>query len=619
MIAAVLSFVCFFNVVTAFSSYQTMQSNNKLASRSMHPKQIIKEMSICESSEKAIDVFLHNHPFLSEQDSKYDGPYDSKPILHLIGILTKNDDIIKSFDLLSKVLQSKVPNCYKIQTYKAIISSLGSKKEDERILRFIYHDIPFHTKLPPPIDIYHVAINALGKAKNMNLVMDMIADMKSKKFINIVVEDGSSLEYNFPSPDRMVYLTAMTASVRSKSSDISVRLLKDMSDQGIKPDRVAYNQVLASLAQCPSHQRYNQAMKIWEDMEADCESSNAAYKSLITLLTKEKKWSEVTIARQKMLHRNGPVEESPGFLMDLDKLQKINGNKKWYKIGYVVSETEQSSNLMFGIQNHRNPTDNGVSLVFHEANGKKVGFMLIRNQIDKDMLFSDIMGMYINDDQRGRGLAKICVAIWLQICLECGAFPRSERINKPLLSLILCNFGFEANEGGVEVEISPLAHVDFDSSSLGWTPHFALYSNAISPKDGTFGERELITQRMVIVNSPPSPRGKIAKVKTTFSHPLCRSAPKSLDDTIQNQSPKYDQCEKAKLQNLLSQALKGKLSFEIDANVLRRVIFGYLLSSENLQQSKKRDREDLSMDSIPNDKRQKCIGSNKNEMKIGHL
>merc|ERR1712038_1968212 len=102
----------------------------------------------------------------------------------------------------------------------------------------------------------------------------------------------------------------------------------------------------------------------------------------------------------------------------------------------------------------------------------------------------------------------------------------TEIINKPLLSLVLTNFGFipKDEESGIEVEVCPISNIQDKSikrnDETGWYPDFAMYSNRIRPGDGTFGERELRIQKMMITKFPPNPRGKKTFVKTSFDHPL---------------------------------------------------------------------------------------------------
>jgi predicted GNAT family acetyltransferase len=581
--ASVLIFLS--NTAIAIIVPSAMKSGCGPNSDIFHPKHIIKELSSCGlDSDKAFKVLLKRQPFLAQPNISYAGSYDSKPILHLIGILSKTNDIDRAYELLSRVIQShdtSTPTSYVLQTYKGIIGMLGTKKQYEKIMEYVYNDIPFYTKMPPPIDIYHVAISALGRGKKIRLVTKLIQDMRKNKDIKMLCKDGSSLEYKFPTPDRMAYLTALTASTRNKASDISVMLLSNMSEQGIKPDRIAYTQVLASLAQCPSKFRCDQSFKIWQDMENNNESSDASYKSLLNIFTKEKKWDDVALVRQRIHSEKMLIDETSGFLLDLDKLEKVQGNKVWYKLGHVEYGNEIGSDLIFGIQNHRNPTDNGVSLVFYEATGTKIGYMLIRNQLNQQILFSDIIGMYIQEEHRGRGIAKVCIAIWLQLCLICRAFPRSEKINKPLLSLILSKFGFKPNDGGVDIEISPISNTKVDLTKLNWRPNFAIYSKSISPNDGTFGDRELVTQRMVVVNTPPYPRGKLATVKTSLYHPSAKLA---------SQCAKTEH-ETLELQNQINKVLQHKIQLYVEDIVLSNVLFGYLLPQKGHQQIRKRKFE----------------------------
>ena len=391
-----------------------------------------------------------------------------------------------------------------------------------------------------------------------------------------------------------------------------------ISRGGIKPDVVVYNHVLSSLAstKLKSGERYEMAKNIWGEMEMEqggiC--TDATYKTLISIFSKENQWGDVAVVRDK-INASGRVSGSgvsasasvsavggvgggnisdgdkstnsakssssegveknpltPDYIMDLEKLEKVDNVKKpWYKLGKVVraghglglglgggesksSESDTNMDVVFGIQTHRNPVLNGLSLVFYTGSGEKLGYMLIRNHLDylqhsyvgpdqdtdvpvgrqskqkkqklvqpvqEQLLYSSIMGMYIDENHRGKGLANIFMGIWLQICLNSNALPRSENINKPLLSLVLANFGLvPVSDSAIEVEISPIANVQDSNTQRSWKPLFALYS--LRPLN--FGERELRIQRMVVTRFPPSPRGKVTAVKTIFEHPMTQNA-----------------------------------------------------------------------------------------------
>lgn len=288
-----------------------------------------------------------------------------------------------------------------------------------------------------------------------------------------------------------------------------------------------------------------------------------------------------------------------GHMSDLKKLEKMNKRRPvWYKLGKYEANQDGADDIsfFFGIQTHRNPTENGLSLVFFEVETeRKLGYMLIRNAIgpnprydsvgeednpecEEFLLFSKFMGMYIDENQRGKKLATKFMAIWLMICHKSNALPTTEVINKPLLSLVLTKFGFlpKDNEGSVEVEVCPISSAKDKPKQIneetGWFPEFAMYSKNIRPGDGTFGERELRIQKMMVTKYPPNPKGKKTFVKSCFDHPLVGAAQSThiVDSTLIQM--------RNELEELILISLGGKRNAEFFAdNVLtRRAIFGYL-------------------------------------------
>jgi hypothetical protein len=286
---------------------------------------------------------------------------------------------------------------------------------------------------------------------------------------------------------------------------------------------------------------------------------------------------------------------------DLRKLEKMAAKRHmWYKVGTYTALDKNDKNdisFSFGIQTHRNPSENGLSLVFHEEEtNQKLGYMLIRNNVgqkqnsgnhdtkgkeseDGFVLHSSFMGMYIYEGQRGKKLAKKFMATWLLMCLKSDALPSTEIINKPLLSLVLTNFGFipKDDDSGIEVEVCPISSVQDkpqdNNIAIGWYPDFAMYSTKVRPEDGTFGARELRVQKMMITKYPPIPRGKVTVVKTSFDHPLLHVIKSNNSESLSYDNTKND------LQGRIDRVLGGhggKVRIFADNELLRRVLFGFL-------------------------------------------
>ena len=287
---------------------------------------------------------------------------------------------------------------------------------------------------------------------------------------------------------------------------------------------------------------------------------------------------------------------------DLKKLEKMNSKRPiWYKLGAYTPHDENSTDdisFMFGLQTHRNPGENGISIVFHETETeKKLGYMLVRNTLGPNknknngnagkkndeedfIMYSSFMGMYIDEEQRGKKLAAKFMAIWLLICLKSNALPLTEIINKPLLSLVLTRFGFlpKDNESGFEVEVCPISNVKDKPTEknreTGWYPDFAMYSTR--PLNGMFGDRELRIQKMMITKHQPNPRGKITFVKTSFNHSLLHVVKSNGTAEAYNAS-KNDLIERIN-EVLEGNGLdcNGKVSMAVNDELLRRAVFGFL-------------------------------------------
>lgn len=545
--------------------------------------------------------------------------------------------------------------------FKSIINMLGHTHTSERnatlILEMLHDDIPKYNDYPPPMDMYHAVISALGRCKRMDLVETLLQDMESSR-TNRVDENSCGMkktwEYDFPIPDRLAYLTAITASIRAKESHCALNILRKMQDLGMSPDVVSYNQVLASLAKSGDLreskviERHVIALEILNEMEDSntLSPNDATYDTVISICGKDGKWDIVSrlTDHQKnrnyddvvtdeaslqmdskldnLVYRNKYSLQNSEYLTDaykndLEKIEKVGrGRIAWHKFGhYSYNDKNMADNSIafgFGIQMHKNPRQNGLSVVFYEEKSeKKLGYMLIRNTLisaenvtlqsqgyptsenftSTPQFYSSLLGMYIAEDQRGKGLANKFIAVWLQLCMRTNTLPRTEKINKPLLSLVLSKFGFHPDEdsSGIDVEVSPISHINtitMHEKLSGWKPVFAVYSPTL-PLDGSFGERDLRMQKMVISRDAPVPRGKVTRVKTTFTHPITKSSIRDTEDEKKTDLRMYLDAEvvKKKYVEKVKEVLggnnmSGKLKLQISDSMLNRALFGFCLGDK---------------------------------------
>ena len=481
--------------------------------------------------------------------------------------------------------------------------------------------MPEEAGLRPGVEAYHAAIIACGKCGELDEALALLTEMERGRPVGRSVsgERDGNLEVGFvpPRPDRMAFQTALTVCARNKRGSEALNLLCRMQRIGISPDVSACNQAISACDKVRG--MWKDAVLLLEKME-NCSSlpspNNATYNLVISACGKDNAWEAASsiMARQygEDYRTNGSMSPSvskavirdvtaltegvpsgggfSSYFSDLNVLPKVGvGKEAWWEVGRY--NYEKSKVIVVGVQPHRNPVRNGVSLVFFDgARQEKIGFMLLRNtQQESGMegrqqpaLHSSLMGMFIDEGWRGMGLANIFVATWLRLCMDLGAFPGSERMNKPLISLVLVHFGFEPRDGGVLVEVCPIQSIaapPVDSNRLDVSnqkekePQIALYSPKFQSLQGVFGERELRSQGMVIIHDQPQPSGKLTYVRTGYDHPILSAF----------HGP---QCQYTKVKHVLDDRIcaslrgvngHGRLEVELELNELRRALFGFAL------------------------------------------
>ena len=441
--------------------------------------------------------------------------------------------------------------------YKSILGNCG---QSDLIISLIYHKIPSLSGIVPSQDLCHAAMNALGHCGRVDLILEMITKMESSYSFEVErcpnIDISFMDRYTLPIPDRFAYQVALTSCLRRKKWEEALYFLERMKVMGIQPDVMAYNLVLSTLARTGNIKlRHKEAIRLLKEMEVDptIQPDEMSYNTVISICGKDNEWDLASTVMKQMerieqLNNNNGKAKGGGrtkisvtkvdeqcnkaYLQHLQTLIKVGrGHNAWYQIGKYHLKTKNQTlsnknevninnelNILVGIQTHRHPSRNGLSIVFFdETCEEKYGFILIRNSInresdcDKPFLNSFLVGMQVNKKYRGKGLANIFMGIWLHLCTTIDANPGSEEINKPLLALVLTKFGFIPQEGGVKVEVSPLCNVQEKVITV-WNPDCALYSPLLKSLDGSFSEHERRTQKLFICNNPPNPRGKTTYV-----------------------------------------------------------------------------------------------------------
>uniref|UniRef100_A0A7S2U8X6 N-acetyltransferase domain-containing protein n=1 Tax=Attheya septentrionalis TaxID=420275 RepID=A0A7S2U8X6_9STRA len=490
------------------------------------------------------------------------------------------------------------------QCFKAAIAACGVCGDWEKALHILKIDMPSGADLQPSIDAYHAVLCACGRASQIDQMLQLMRDLETGSGDQLS-ESKRTGALGLPQPDRTCYQTALTACMRNQDRwSESLLLIRRMREQGIEPDLNCYNLAIASCSKAAG--RHKEAIQLLEEMENDptVQPNDMSYESVIRACSKAGAWedssrflskisSEASIDRaEKGGHANavsmGGDQQMPVYFERLNQFQKVGkGREAWWQIGSFkfsnCSDADFRETLEIGIQPHRNPVRNGISLVFiNSKNQEKVGFMLLRNHVyhsNQALLQSSLIGMLIEKKYRGKGLANIFMSIWLSVCLDTHTIPAAEKINKPLISLVLSRFGFipPIDGGGVEVEIAPYkqgmttVQSKSDETQRDWEPTMCLYSPSHKSLDGAFCNRDLRQQKMVISRDPPNPRGKKVHVKTGFVHPIAEHLGRNNPDSLETMT----QLE-TMVKGTLSEEDGNKLVFAGNAMSLKQSMFGFM-------------------------------------------
>ena len=438
------------------------------------------------------------------------------------------------------------------QIYKAVVSLLGQSNNvsdniaGRLILHLLHEHMPMVTQIEPEPEIYHAALNSLGRRGKSNELLNLLEGMEKSY-------RTSTCEY--PPVDQMAYQTAISSLSRHGSTQTALSILHRMNATGFLPDANCYNAFLIGLAKEAGRadldsdiKVHKLALQMLQEMERqNLDPTEQAYNSVISACCKDGAWNKATkIEEQGMRNVSSSIlteidfnetckeitQNNSGavtsknhlstYFRNLECYKKVGkGKDSWWEIGqYLRNDTL----VIIGIHPHRNPVRNGLSLVFYQ-DGVRLGRLLLKNssseKVDGEnsgrLLYSSIVGMEVDKSYRGRGLSKLFIAIWLKCCLSVGAYPRAAMMNKPLISLVLIKFGFVPNEGGTCCELIRLSNRNklFD-------PKFGLYSSS-KTLQGVFSERVLRSQNIAILDyASLSTRSEasVIYIKTAFEHPI---------------------------------------------------------------------------------------------------
>jgi len=468
--------------------------------------------------------------------------------------------------------------------YKAAFSLLGHAHDEKKqrggstsatycttrlIMHLLRYHMPHIARLKPGAEIYHAAINALGKIGEYDLILEILDEveqcnesilrygaavsMTTATNNNAIVgrPPTSSSDKVATSASTAYYQTAISSLSRHNRCQKAMQLLCRMQSRGLSPDTNTYNGLLIGIAKeagrcddkiananaknddgeerddasvvfrdggegdflavVPWHQV---ALRILHEMETtlDKHPTEQSYNSVMSACGKEGNWSAAAIVAEKAemrrSSRGGANAEVSG---PSDHARVMDANE-------TATSSAYFDNLMAFCKVGKG-----------SDSWWEIGRYSVSCASDENAA-SDA-------ESRGRGRSIIIgvqphrnplVAIWLHLCLMTNTYPRAAVMNKPLISCVLMGFNFVPQNGGSRVGLIRLTNDNtVGGESDENSPKFGLYSPSAKSLQGLFSQRYLRVQNIAILDRPPAPisgqSGTVVYVKTGFEHPIAIS------------------------------------------------------------------------------------------------
>ena len=512
-------------LVASLSSSSLCRQSGKVLIRQIqqHPSNVTYALEIL--SQIDTDINNNNNDKITPKDRKQEVDKLNNVAVEVLRVCEKANKLNLALELYKK---------YPSETARiTMISVLGRCNQITKAIELLENDDDdIIIGGPPSTASYNAAIAACGKLKDWELALDIYHNKIPKDRI-------SSLTTN----------ALLTILSKCRKGDHSLLIFENMNnntrtrDTTDGADSVTYTLVISSLVR--SNMVF-EASQILEDIEnrrrqhyCSRKSIESMYELVLSAYSQQSDWSSVErlgkMRDRKNVSNGGDEDEDDSSddhmyqFQQWEGLTKVDkGKESYWIIGTYQSDNnivdkdnddtnKNKLNITVGTRPHRNPARNGIQIVFFENifdedtktwKQNKLGYLLMKNNsYDRT---SSMLGMFLTQTERGRGISKICLSIWILLCLDASLLPVTGIINKPLLALILqYTFGFVSpsknkNHNGVLVELSQ----DLQDKTC-----VVLYSSSKKSLEGAFSPSDRVHQNIKIISQqPPAVRGRIVRI-----------------------------------------------------------------------------------------------------------
>jgi hypothetical protein len=157
------------------------------------------------------------------------------------------------------------------------------------------------------------------------------------------------------------------------------------------------------------------------------------------------------------------------------------------------------------------PRIKALELLFSRNRRTKLGYILIEVRSHDGHPSFALRGMAVEPSMRGQGLSKLFFYVWLQLCFKLHVEPTTRRIDKPLISLVLAQNGFEPTSERKAVQVAV-------SAQPGPAGETVLWGSNTNVMHSTFSNRALKNQHLIIAKEKPA-KSRNVYVRACFHHP----------------------------------------------------------------------------------------------------
>ena len=405
-------------------------------------------------------------------------------------------------------------NKYQSEATRAMaISVLGSCNQITKAVQLLEDDFS-----PASPASFNAAIAGCGRNGNWQVALDIYRNKMPKQMISTVTTNA--------------LLTVLAKCRQGKHALEVLESIPPISNPKAGSDSVSYTLVTSALVRSNMLEEASQMLHDLQTQQHNCspKSIEAMHDLVISAYSQKSDWSGVQrieqLGKKDMMSSTEAVESNYRF-DDWDGLTQMGkGKESYWVIG--TYENSESLNITVGCRPHRNPAKNGIQILFYENifqeetscwRQKKLGFLLMKNSWRERS--SSLLGMFLKPTQRGRGMSKVCLSVWIWLSLKASVTPETGIIRKPLLALILQHtFGYVDSTKKAGSPSGNLVELSQDPDD---PRRVVLYSVSGKNLEGALSFSDMKHQNIKITTQQPLERGRVIRLGAKLYPPSDQS------------------------------------------------------------------------------------------------